>query len=30
MIIRWLIATVHLLTLPLGLAAIFARSRALS
>jgi putative membrane protein len=29
MIIRWLIATVHLLTLPLGLAAIFARSRAL-
>jgi putative membrane protein len=30
MILRWLIATVHLLTLPLGLAAIFARSRALS
>ncbi len=30
MTIRWLIATLHLLTLPLGLGAIWARSRALS
>jgi putative membrane protein len=29
MILRWLFATVHLLTLPLGLGAIWARSRAL-
>ena len=29
MTLRWLIATIHLLTLPLGLAAIWARSRAL-
>ncbi len=28
--LRWLVATLHLLTLPLGLAAIWARSRALS
>ena len=28
--LRWLIATLHLLTLPLGLGAIWARSRALS
>lgn len=30
MMLRWLIATVHLLALPLGLGAIFARSRALA
>ena len=29
MTLRWLIATLHLLTLPLGLAAVWARSRAL-
>ncbi len=30
MMLRWLIATLHLLTLPLGLGAVWARSRALS
>lgn len=30
LIVRWLFATVHLLTLPLGLGAIWARGRALS
>src|SRR6266496_2543023 len=29
MTLRWLVATLHLLTLPLGLGAIWARSRAL-
>jgi putative membrane protein len=29
-ILRWLVATVHLLALPLGLAAVWARARALS